>query len=237
MAAARPPRAASTPPSPSHVPVRPSPPAHRRLNARTVFTVLAGLLTAVAGAVYLGAAEAPTVRVLAAGQQIAAGSRVAPEALKVVELSAGEEVIAGLVPATDQQRIAGWVAADTLAPGELIATADLQEPGQAGGQRALALPVGADRAVGGQLAVGDRVDVIAVIEGRARYVARDLQVVAVGTAGAAAGPLTMSRDFQVTVATDGKTALDLAAALAAGDVRLVRSTAASPAGEIGSEGG
>jgi Flp pilus assembly protein CpaB len=90
----------------------------------------------------------------------------------------------------------------------------------------MSIPVEAAHAVGGALAVGDRLDVIQVDEGgQARYVVSGAEVLAVnrpdsGVIGAAASSSSL------TVAVDARQALRLAAAIRGQRFELVRSTGA-----------
>ena len=95
----------------------------------------------------------------------------------------------------------------------------------------MSIPVGPEHAVGGTLAVGDRVDVVGVDGTQATYVLRDVQVVGVATTaksgglGLAAG----SQQYFVTVAVDDAGALRLAVAVRSGKFEVVRSTGAATA--------
>jgi Flp pilus assembly protein CpaB len=83
------------------------------------------------------------------------------------------------------------------------------------------------RAVGGKLTAGDRVDVLAVEHdsGRAGYVVLDAEVVA--AEGRSGGALSgASDDITITLVVDPATAPELASAIDAGTVTLVRSTGA-----------
>ncbi|HVM00837.1 MAG TPA: hypothetical protein VM324_16225 [Egibacteraceae bacterium] len=92
----------------------------------------------------------------------------------------------------------------------------------------MSLPIDRERAAGGDLARGDRVDVVAVVEGRALYVAADLEVLAVASSRGD-GALAAPGRFFVTVAVDEPTALALARALEIGTVSVLRSTGSLPA--------
>jgi Flp pilus assembly protein CpaB len=94
----------------------------------------------------------------------------------------------------------------------------------------MSIAVPEQQAVGGSLAVGDLVDVIASnAAGSAYYVAQRLRVVAVAPTSPASGALLgASSSYYVTVAVGKQTALRIAAALSAegqggGALELVRS--------------
>lgn len=200
----------------------------RRWLPRNATLVMAG-----AGALFFLVAlllvrEGPAHRVLAATGDITAGTRISAGMFEAVEVRATPEVISGLVPAGEP--VDGQVVANSLRAGELLAAGDLRPAGGGDHPLAMALPVAPERAVGGRLGVGDRVDVLEVVGGRARWVARDLQVVAVGTSDA------LGRGWQVTVAVDEATAQRLAEALAGGEVTVLRSTGAARDGEAAGAG-
>jgi hypothetical protein len=93
----------------------------------------------------------------------------------------------------------------------------------------MSIPIDVSRAAGGTIAVGDRVDVIAVDDGVAAFVVVDIEVVSI--AADSAGALRSS-DHHLVVAIDANQALALAEAMAAGDINVIRSTGAPPlAGE------
>jgi hypothetical protein len=78
--------------------------------------------------------------------------------------------------------------------------------------------------VGGELAVGDRVDVIGVDDDGPRYIATEVEVLDVP--GSRAGTFGATDGFAVTLAVDDQQALALAGALAEGDLHVLRSTGA-----------
>ena len=92
----------------------------------------------------------------------------------------------------------------------------------------MSLAVPAASAAGGALTAGDVVDVIAGGED-ARYVVAAAPVLAVGGEGGLG--LGGTQGLVVTLAVDDDEALRLAAAIAGGDVQLVRATGAPPVGE------
>jgi hypothetical protein len=91
-----------------------------------------------------------------------------------------------------------------------------------------------EHAAGGALRPGDRIDVISVSDGVARYVAVDLGVISV--AEGASGSIGSSLAFHVVVAVEASDALELAEALDTGSVELVRSTGAAGVERAGSSG-
>ena len=184
---------------------------------------LAGLLTAVAVYVVLQDSD-PGQRVIAATTELQAGTVVPPDALMAVTVDVGEEQGSRLVPAAELDSVVGQVVANHLMPGDIVGRSDLRQPAAPEDRRAIALPVPRERAVGGVLRTGDRVDVIAVEDGVARYVATGLPVI---TSGGGEG--LDENSWSLTVSVDERDALALARALTDAEVMVTRATGATPA--------
>jgi Flp pilus assembly protein CpaB len=195
-----------------------------------ILMALAGLLTAVAVYVVLQDAD-PGQRVLVAAAELQAGTVVPPDALAVTTVDVSDAQATRLVPAAQREAVVGQVAANHLLPGDLIGLSDLRQPAAPEDRRAMALPVGRSRAVAGELRTGDRVDVISVEDGVARYVATGLPVIASG------GGEAFDQDWTLTVSVDEQSALALARALAETEVTITRATGATPADPEASDGG
>lgn len=170
--------------------------------------------------------QAATYRVARLVDDVAPGAEVDAADWEWVELGADGDVIDGLVSAADAGEVEGLVAARPLRAGELLAEAALRPPSAPSDLRAMSLPVAADRAVAGALSPGDRVDVVATIDGDTGYVAADLEVLDV------AGQSGLGRragTHTVTVAVDDDTGVALAGAIEAGSLDVLRATGAAPA--------
>jgi hypothetical protein len=85
--------------------------------------------------------------------------------------------------------------------------------------------------VGGDLRTGDRVDVIAVEDGVARYVATGLPVI---TSGGGEG--LDENSWSLTVSVDERDALALARAMVDAEVAVTRATGATPADQDAVDG-
>ncbi len=97
------------------------------------------------------------------------------------------------------------------------------EPGAPSGLRAMSVPVAVAHAAGGTIATGDRIDVISVSDGSAAYVVSDIEVI--GVSDVDGGSFTVG-EYHIVVAVDAAQALDLAAAIEADSIEIVRSTGA-----------
>lgn len=215
-------------------PVAVEPPADRvpprgrrapRWSAGHVLMLVAGLTAAVGTWALLRAADA-TVPVAVAATPLRAGQPVAPADFDFVSIHADEALLATLLAPGQIEGVAGWVATTAVEPGELVSRGMLRSPAAPAQLRAMSVPVAAERAAGGALAAGDRIDVIEVRGGIARYVASDLQVLAVGQQRSGLAGAVTAGGFAVVVAVDDADALRLAAAIDAGGIHVVRATGA-----------
>ncbi len=167
-----------------------------------------------------------TASVAVLTHDIAVGSTVSANDLMAVETTLSSPLRAGMVHGDTMTTMLGMVVTRTLHSGEFAYVTDFRPAAAPSALRAFAIPVEPVSAVGGAVAVTDRIDVIQAIDGVARYLALDLEVIAVPSVDdrgiGASG-------FHVTVAIDAETALILAKALDEGGVSLVRSTGAEPA--------
>ena len=193
------------------------------------------MLLGVLGAVFVLAALADrsaTVTVALARTTIAPGQAVAPGDVSWVRVHADSGIAArGLLGALEP----GEVAAVRIPAGAVITNAELSFASASVGLGSMSISVSVSQADGGDIAPGDRVDVIGYGPGGAHYVATDLEVLAVaagqrggvfGAGGAGA--------YWVSVAVDRPTALAIATAEAntsaggGGALQVVRSTGEGP---------
>jgi Flp pilus assembly protein CpaB len=219
------------------IPARPDPrpperPRRRRVTSRLsaghVVMIVAGLMAALANlAVIRSGSE--TVPVLVAREDIPLGATVTADQLRTVDARLDAGVLATLVLPGDVAAggLDGQVTATTIPAGSPVRRTDLRpaatsEPGL----RRMAVPVRREAAVGGALAVDDRIDVIQVVDGIPRYVVADARVLAVPESGT--GALGATGSFYVTIGVDTDTALCLSAAIEAGGLTIVLSTGQEP---------
>jgi hypothetical protein len=204
----------------------------RRLSASHVIIAIVVVLAFVLNLLVLHDRDSTTL-VAVATQPIAAGVAVDPASLRLVPVDSGFEALPGLVTETDLIEMDGWVASRSVPEGGLIERAVVMEPGSSSGMRSMSLPVSIEHAAGGALVAGDRVDVIAVFDGTARFVASDLEVTSVAAGSSGIGAVS---SYHVVVSVGAGEALALAQALDAGSVEIVRSTGAEPIGERSEDG-
>lgn len=188
----------------------------RGLRGRLTVGHVAPVVLAVFTAVFVLAGLADrsaTVEIPVASAAIPAGAAVNATDTRLVRVHRSDSrLVAGLISASELGQ--GWVAAVRIEAGDPITRSALtQTPAGASGLGAMSLPVPADRADGGALQPGDRVDVLGSDgNGGVAYLAEGLQVLAVSPPSSGLLSAT-SGDYWISVAVDRATALKLAAAL------------------------
>lgn len=166
-----------------------------------------------------------TVSVAVANRDIAPGAVVTRDAVSWVYLPAHSPLTPTLAGAAEINGPRPPVAATRIRQGDPIRRTDLGTA-LASNQRAMSIPVTAEHAAGGQLAEGDRVDVIAPAASGSAYVLRGAPVLAVPSRPK--GPATLgdatSGNYFVVVGVGPDEALRLATAVRDGKVEVLRST-------------
>ncbi len=199
------------------------PTVRRPLNGGWTLMIAAGLLAAVANYALLAGGEDPGTAVLALAEGAPPGTPVGQLQLSPVATGVDDVEAHLLIPAEDLTRLEGTVTLGRLEPGVMLRTSDLGIPDDLG-RSAMSVPLDATRAVGGLLAPGDTVDVIAGAGGAqarpADYVVRGVRVLDVLTPGTGVGQA--GREYAVTLSVDPDQALVLARAMREGEIDLVR---------------
>ena len=185
------------------------------------------LLLAMSAVGYIAVAAGSRTRssdIVVATHSLPAGTRLTTADLRLVKLSAGQALLAQLVPAAGEASLVGRRLAVPVLAGLPLSRASVAAPG--GGPAAFTLTVPALHALGGNLAAGDRVSVLATFTSStgaatARVVARDLIVLSVGQPPA--GIDQASATVPITVALPQPSlASELALANSVGKIDLLR---------------
>lgn len=198
-----------------------------RVSRAAALTWLAGTLAFVLSASVLRD-RADHVEVLVAARDIPAGTELSTGMVRSIELDAHSPLAATLVLSSRLRP--GMVVSGVIAEGSPIRTSDLVAAGEGDRLRSMSIQVDRAQAVGGDLAVGDRIDVIHVVGGTATYVVAGVQVIDVASSQNSRG-LTGSGaagGFFVVVRVDADQALAIAGAMDDGGVQIIRSTGAEP---------
>lgn len=183
---------------------------------------VAALLAFVANVAFLRSMD-ERVAVAVAARDISGGEPIRAGDLTTTQLGADDTVMAGLVVSLDGTE--GMVAGRDIAAGELVSRADLLGSVAPAGMTAMAVPIDPAHAAGGDIRVGDRVDLVDVdAAGMASYVVRDVPVVSVSESGT--GALSVSSGRHIVVGLDEQAVLAVAAAIADGEVDVVLTTGA-----------
>jgi Flp pilus assembly protein CpaB len=198
-----------------------------RVSSGHVVMVVAGLLGLLLSLSVLRRADT-TVPVMVVDRDLASGTRVQSDLFHAVRIHADRPVLDNLVAPDALAGLQGRIVRAPLRAGDLLQRSNLGATTAGDARRSMSFPVDSALAVGGDLAAGDRIDVLASATDGARsgYVLTGADVVAVQSKSA--GPLR-SGDGQITitVAVDAAGAERLAAALHGTDLLVVRSTGAA----------
>jgi Flp pilus assembly protein CpaB len=200
----------------------------RRWSSGHLLMLGAGLLGAVATVAVLDAGDDHTAVVVAA-RDLRVGDRVERDDLSTSEVSSDAELTRELIGAKDLDDLVDLIVTAPIETGSPVLIEHLDAHAAPDGGRAMSFSVPADRAAGGAIDVGDRIDVLAADrDGSVAYALADALVIDVSD-GDDGAPLDSgdARDITMTVAVDAPGALRLAGAVAAGDVTVVRATGAT----------
>lgn len=225
-------QATATAPTTTILGISPAPrrrrPLRTRLASGHLLMILAGVLTFVLVANALRSRDA-TVQVAVAAGELAPGAVVGPGSTRTATLPASSSLREALVT-PETLRGGRWVATRRIAAGEPVVASAVAKAAAPNGLRAMSVPVSPDHAAGGELNVGDRVDVINADGAQALYVVRNAEVIGVAPRRGSAGFSSSSTgQFYVIIAVDADPALRLAAAIRAGKLEVLRTTGADTA--------
>jgi Flp pilus assembly protein CpaB len=170
--------------------------------------------------------DATTMVALADGQ-IAEGTPFSADLVRLVPLPSDFEGLPRLLTGDDISLRNGWIVSRSVADGELVDADVLIQPGAASGLRTMSIPVPVEHAAGATLVLGDRIDVISMVDDEAVFVAADLEVVSI--AETSQGGIGGVGPYHVVVAVTADEALALAKAIDVGSVEVIRSTGAAGA--------
>jgi Flp pilus assembly protein CpaB len=172
-------------------------------------------------------------QVLVAARALPAGRVLRPSDLAHSGLAGSSQVLATLVPASEQRLLVGRSLKQSVAAGAPIPSGALAS--DRGGADSMTLAVPLQHALGGQLAPGDRITVLATYtnpggQAQTRAIARNLEILSVGTAS---GFNASAETIPVTVALPNPSvASALALANEAGKLDLLRERGAGASAPI-----
>lgn len=198
-----------------------------RFSTGHLLVLAAGVLGATATLAALRAAD-ERVEVVVARADLAIGDRIGAGDLGTEAVRADDALLSRLVPAAEAPDLVGQVVAANLGRGDPILAAQLRAVAAPHGGRAMSFAIEESRAAGGAIDIGDRIDIVAVDrDGAVGYALVDAEVLDRRRADDGAPIRGGDSELTLTVGVDAEGARRLAAALAAGDVTVVRSTGAA----------
>lgn len=210
-------------------------PRRRSLSERITLNVVVGVVAALlafvlAAALLADRREMTTVAV--ARDRIAVGTPITPDLVVAEDLPADTE-FAGTLLTIEQLGAGGLIATRTLQAGEAVPLSAVGDAGSVRPSRVMSIPLDSAQAANGAIEIGDQVDVIATSrEGEARYVLRSAPVVDRSAGSSGGGLVGAGREGElvISVEVDEAQALELAAAIDAGAITVVRSTGVEAGG-------
>lgn len=193
-----------------------------RFGTTHLIAVIAGLVTALLLLSWTRGQE-EFVSVVLAAEDVRAGTLVELADLRPTEVPADASVLSSLIPVTESAQLVGQIAVRSIAAGEPVLRTDLRPAVTDDGRRAMSIPLSPANAVGGDLVVGDQVDVLVVSEDNTRFVAEGVPIVAL-PGGDQGGLISSSSGWWVTLAVEDVDALEIADGVEHGTIYLLRST-------------
>lgn len=193
-----------------------------RFGTAHLIAVAAGLVTAVLLLSWTRGQE-DLASVLLAADDIRAGTVIEATDLFVAEIPSDPTVVAAVYSADSFDGLVGQVASRSIAESEPILLSDARPVAAQAGLRAMSVSLPLANAVGGDLAVGDEVDVLVVSQTDTRFVAEAVPVLALPDAEASA-LVGAASAWWVVLAVEDAEALEIADGVENGTVYLLRST-------------
>jgi len=192
-----------------------------RLSLGHVVMILAGLVAILLNLAVLQSGE-DRINIAVAAGPMEAGTVLSAALINSVAVGDAGELAQGLLADEAVAGIYGSVLARDIQGGEPIRRSDLRPAGSSLALREYSIEVDAADAAGGSIQDTDVVDIIAVIDNRAFYVAAGLDVVRVvrDIGGLGGGELV------IVLSVEDHTALRIESARASGSISVVRATGA-----------
>jgi Flp pilus assembly protein CpaB len=168
-------------------------------------------------------------RVAIAARDLEAGTALGPRDVRFESVSVPDQVLGRYVTPRELPGVRGRVLTAPVFAGEPVLEAHLRSRAATEGRRAMSIPVDRARAVNGNLAPGDRVDVVVAADDAVSIVVAGAEVLDVDDDDAFG---TRRGEVRVTLAVDARESQLLAAAISDGDFVLTRVTGAPSAADL-----
>jgi len=177
---------------------------------------------------YQQASRRPTEPVVVAAHQIRVGDVLEPDDLRTVEADLPAAAAEGTFDAVDP--LAGRVVLGPIGEGEIVQSGSVTNDSASAGLHEVAVSLPREQIAVGRLKQGERVDLFVTYDEQTSSVVRGAAVVEIGAEDE--GSLTNDREVTLVVAVPtGEAVAAVVHALRTGDVTVVRSTFAEPAGD------
>ena len=186
---------------------------------------LVGLLLTVA--VLRKADERQPVAV--AARNLSPGAVLSESSVRYEQVKMDDSLLGTVLQPDDVKALRDSVAAYPIEAGELIHRRAVRPAAASGGKRAMSIAIDPARAVNGELATGDRVDVILAGSHEVSIIVADAEVLSVGRPNRGGAFGGVDDKFTVTLAVDERESQLVAAGIAGGDIVVTRTTGARPA--------
>jgi len=193
-----------------------------RFGTAHLIAVAAGLVTAVLLLTWTRGQE-DLLSVVLAADDVRAGTLIESTDLQVAEIPSDPTVAAAIYPADALDGLVGQVATRSVSASEPILVSDVRPVAAESGLRAMSVPLSPANAVGGDLAVGDEVDVLVVTTTGTRFVAEAVPVLGLPEAQSS-GLVSAASAWWVVLGVEDSEALEIADGVENGTVYLLRST-------------
>jgi Flp pilus assembly protein CpaB len=188
--------------------------------------VVAGLLGVVLTLALLRSAD-DRVAVAVATHDLAPGARLHASDVRYSPVAMTDELLATTLDRAAVRRADGQVVVGPIRAGELVTRGRLRPRAARNGRRAMSIPIDPALAVDGDLAPGDRVDVVVAGQNDVAIVVPGAEILAVDKGDDPSFASAATRQITVTLAVDARESQLLTAALAGGDLSITRVTGAT----------
>lgn len=199
-----------------------------RLSTGHLVMIVAGLLGMLLTVAVLRRADERQA-VAVAARDLAPGTVVTDAAVRYEDVKMDDSLLGTVLAPDDVKRLERSVVAYPIAEGELISRRALRPAAAPAGKRAMSIPIDPARAVNGELASGDRVDVILAGDHEVSIIVADAEVLSVSRPDRGGAFGGINDKFTITLAVDAHESELVAAGLAGGDIVITRTTGARPA--------
>lgn len=199
-----------------------------RVSTGHLVMIVAGLVGLLLTVVVLRRADERQA-VAVAARDLSPGTALSEASVRYEQVKMEDSLLGTVLQPEDVKRMRDAVAAYPIAAGELIHRRAVRPAAAPEGKRAMSVAIDPSRAVNGELAAGDRVDVILAGGHEVSIIVADAEVLRVGRPDRGGAFGGVNDKFSVTIAVNERESQLVAAGIAGGDIVIARTTGARPA--------